>query len=596
MDYNFFNIYKNSPFGDKYRSLNNLNPLIDSSIAQYRANAEYDILAADNPNSLTLPTQIGDTISIGNPSDNNYGITLYVCGLNEISNVTKLSFDIKISNYVYNKCLFYYELCLADSNGNVDQSLMGAGFTIAVRNTQYSGSATRNIDGDTWEHVDVTFNNPSNVNYFLIGGWWGTYEIKNITITGDGTYNWQSVPSISGKNGILSLVTLDSESVNDGEPVSGAAVSVFDQNPVSGNNVKDIVDGNTPLIPSAVDVTAAFIISNPPVGELASRILAAKKDSIPESIEDADKTVSIPANASNVTMPGLDENSKYYFAIFISDASGNTAVSDPKNIYTSADEGWLFDYTGQIQIFVAPKTGIYRLETWGAQGGDATDGTNSARGGYGAYAYGEALLNQGDTLYINVGGQNGYGGGGNPVTNIMNIIKNNTYNPDATPQGIDITNNVATYAISSGSGSWTLVNSQLSEYLLTNKTLICYMSGNIRYALTSDGIFRRSSNRPSMATHTFIPVNRRINLQKLHFKHKDYSRYGDYFQGTVGVGYVENGEFKMGATMDLDLRSTAVSDWTSKEIDLSSVPYIDYIYIVWYDGCEDFKDFEIEYI
>ena len=226
------------------------------------------------------------------------------------------------------------------------------------------------------------------------------------------TYNWQSVPSISGKNGILSLVTLDSESINDGEPVSGAAVSVFDQNPASGNNVKDIVDGNTPLIPSAVDVTAAFIISNPPVGELASRILAAKKDSIPESIEDADKTVSIPANASNATMPGLDENSQYYFAIFVADATGDTAVSDPKDIYTSGDEGWSFDYTGEIQTFVAPKTGIYSLETWGAQGGDATDGTNTARGGYGAYAYGEVLLQQGETLYINVGGQNGYGGGG----------------------------------------------------------------------------------------------------------------------------------------------------------------------------------------
>ena len=229
------------------------------------------------------------------------------------------------------------------------------------------------------------------------------------------SYNWQSVPSISGKNGILSLVTLDSESVNDGEPVSGAAVSVFDQNPASGNNVKDIVDGNTPLIPSAIDVTANFIISNPPVGELASRILAAKKGSIPESIEDADKTVSIPANATSATMPGLDENSQYYFAIFVADATGDTAVSDPKDIYTSGDEGYNFDYTGEIVEWTVPKTGIYSLETWGAQGGDATDGTNSARGGYGAYAYGEVLLTQGEKLYINVGGQNGYGGGGNYI-------------------------------------------------------------------------------------------------------------------------------------------------------------------------------------
>ena len=163
-------------------------------------------------------------------------------------------------------------------------------------------------------------------------------------------YTWSSVPSISGKNGILSLATLKEESINDGEPVSGAAVSVFDQNPASGNNVKDIVDGNTPLIPSAVDVTAAFIISNPPVGELASRILAAKKGSIPESIKDVDKTVSIPANASNVTMPGLDENSQYYFAIFVADATGDTAVSDPKDIYTGELPPVIYDFRDAVSI------------------------------------------------------------------------------------------------------------------------------------------------------------------------------------------------------------------------------------------------------
>lgn len=351
---------------------------------------------------------------------------------------------------------------------------------------------------------------------------------------------------------------------------------------------------------SGTTVTVAYTIPTLTEGSYTVQKLVVKKDSIPTSKTDGDKIIDLTPDPTmlinGVEVSGLDENSTYYFVIFIEDEIGSSASSEPQSATTGADEGWNFGYTGEEEVFTAPKTGIYQIETWGAQGGNATDGTMVARGGYGAYAVGEVLLQQGDTLYINVGGQNGYGGGGNPVTNIINIIKNNTYNPDATPQGIDITNNVATYAISSGSGSWTLVNSQLSEYLLTNKTLICYMSGNIRYSLASDGIFRRSSNRPSMATHTFIPVNRQINLQKLHFKHKDYSRYGDYFQGTVGVGYVENGEFKMGATMDLDLRSTAVSDWTSKEIDLSSVPYIDYIYIVWYDGCEDFKDFEIEYI
>lgn len=311
-----------------------------------------------------------------------------------LSNVTKIEFDI----------IGYYNCDGGFKRINGDT-------LIGVNNSGFSASGTY-----SYTHKVLNLGVPSQVDYLEIyagGGMGNTIKFKNMVFTYEEPYNWQSVPSISGKNGILSLVTLDSESINDGEPVSGAAVSVFDQNPVSGNNVKDIVDGNTPLIPSAVDVTAAFIISNPPVGELASRILAAKKGSIPESIEDADKTVSIPANVSNVTMPGLDENSQYYFAIFVADAVGDTAVSDPKDIYTSGDEGWNYDYTGEIQTFVAPKTGIYKLESWGAQGGDATDGTLTARGGYGAYAVGEVLLIKDETIYINVGGQNGYGGGGN---------------------------------------------------------------------------------------------------------------------------------------------------------------------------------------
>lgn len=73
---------------------------------------------------------------------------------------------------------------------------------------------------------------------------------------------------------------------------------------------------------------------------------------------------------------------------------------------------WTYDYTGSIQEFTAPKTGRYKLEVWGAQGGDATSGNTTARGGYGSYSVGEVSLTQGDKLYIDIGGQNGYNGGG----------------------------------------------------------------------------------------------------------------------------------------------------------------------------------------
>ena len=78
-----------------------------------------------------------------------------------------------------------------------------------------------------------------------------------------------------------------------------------------------------------------------------------------------------------------------------------------------------FDYTGTVQSYTVPVTGIYKLEIWGAQGGSGGYG-----GGLGGYSYGNIKLNQGSILYIyiggagesyngNSGGNGGYNGGGN---------------------------------------------------------------------------------------------------------------------------------------------------------------------------------------
>ena len=89
-----------------------------------------------------------------------------------------------------------------------------------------------------------------------------------------------------------------------------------------------------------------------------------------------------------------------------------------------------FAYTGAEQVFIANKTGKYKLEVWGAQGGGHyTYSSKSCFGGYGAYSTGIITLNEGDILYINVGGQGltgtatdqeylgGYNGGGNSKYN-----------------------------------------------------------------------------------------------------------------------------------------------------------------------------------
>ena len=174
------------------------------------------------------------------------------------------------------------------------------------------------------------------------------------------------------------------------------------------------------------DVTVGYSIPELSVGTYEVMKLVAKKDAIPTSISDCDKAIDLTPTPGMIvntsTMTGLDKLSHYYFMVFVEDEEGNGASSEPQDCTTGADLGYNFPYSGEVVEWTVPKTGYYSLETWGAQGGEATDGTNSARGGYGAYAYGEVLLTRGEKLYINVGGQNGYGGGGNSlVNNLMQI-------------------------------------------------------------------------------------------------------------------------------------------------------------------------------
>ena len=172
----------------------------------------------------------------------------------------------------------------------------------------------------------------------------------------------------------------------------------------------------TDISVSGVDVTLTFTIPALENGSYSSITLVAKKDGVPLEPDDGDEFVTLDDSDTTVTVTGLDEESHYYFVIFTEDNQGNTASSDSPDIMTGIDEGWNYDYTGEIQEFTAPKTGVYSLETWGAQGGNATDGTLTARGGYGAYSKGEVLLTQGDKLYIGVGGQDGYNGGGSNLS------------------------------------------------------------------------------------------------------------------------------------------------------------------------------------
>ena len=103
-----------------------------------------------------------------------------------------------------------------------------------------------------------------------------------------------------------------------------------------------------------------------------------------------------PEFSQKVTENTVVTNSMTLYAKFIYSEAGCNSLLN--HVYS-------FDYTGGMQTLNVKCSGKYKLEVWGAQGGNASFGENSNEGGYGAYSVGEINLNKNEKLYIGVGGQ-----------------------------------------------------------------------------------------------------------------------------------------------------------------------------------------------
>ncbi|MFL5298463.1 MAG: hypothetical protein ACJ798_18960 [Phenylobacterium sp.] len=78
----------------------------------------------------------------------------------------------------------------------------------------------------------------------------------------------------------------------------------------------------------------------------------------------------------------------------------------------SATAATTFNYTGAINAWIAPTTGVYQIMAWGAQGGSYGDSVSPVTaGGHGAEVGGDVFLTAGATLLIVVGGTPTRGGG-----------------------------------------------------------------------------------------------------------------------------------------------------------------------------------------
>jgi len=143
----------------------------------------------------------------------------------------------------------------------------------------------------------------------------------------------------------------------------------------------------------------------------------------PTSKKSFSQTVSVSTNAGTAITSGtttfmtMPQTLGSDASITVTYSNGGTLTKtisgtwEAGKAYTyniSKTKSKIFDYTGYIQAYIVPLTGTYKLEVWGAQGGN---------GGYGGYAYGNIYLTQGNILYFCIGGAGTFNLNGSILSN-----------------------------------------------------------------------------------------------------------------------------------------------------------------------------------
>ena len=198
------------------------------------------------------------------------------------------------------------------------------GVHVASGNVAYNYSSSYTWTGTTVEEIlQQVYKCLRNVYVIVDGDNW-TAEI---------THTWQSVPSISGKNGILqSLSTL--VNINDGNPVSGASASAVNIIPAS------VVSGM--IQTGASDVIVSFEIPQLTSGTYDSIKLVGKRGGIPRSKTDGEFIETLSDSDTSKTLTGLTKGYTYWFVIFAEDSKGSSSESDPYPYETGEGESVAF--------------------------------------------------------------------------------------------------------------------------------------------------------------------------------------------------------------------------------------------------------------
>ena len=133
--------------------------------------------------------------------------------------------------------------------------------------------------------------------------------------------------------------------------------------------------------------------------------------------------------ANTYQYTGLSTLTGYTLKVVVKDKAGNTSE---KSLASNTTGTKNFAYTGSVQSITLPGGDSYKLEVWGAQGGNGSFNSYSCTGGKGGYSVGNIYLNTSTILYVYVGGMGnatntlasgGFNGGGYSRDNRSDYIK-----------------------------------------------------------------------------------------------------------------------------------------------------------------------------
>ena len=123
-------------------------------------------------------------------------------------------------------------------------------------------------------------------------------------------------------------------------------------------------------------------------------------------------TFNSSKGAVDLSWVQADSNSKVYMLYQSRDKTNWTKISSATDISNSNSVNQSYPYSGSSGTYTVPYTGAYTITLYGAQGGNY----GSYIGGYGGMVQARVFLYQGEVLTYNIGGQNGYNGGGSGST------------------------------------------------------------------------------------------------------------------------------------------------------------------------------------